>query len=195
MVIGKGSGYGTPAAIEPDWPCFDGDADLAAHIAAAGPAPCTLRGGDVLTTLGGGAGSGVSPLAYPIDLVTVRFDDGRRLHSVAHVVVRRPFWRGEFLVAMNAAWVDGLYLGPRSHPNDGLVDVTTGSLPWQQRLMARRRAATGTHLPHPRLRVARVKTFEHSFDRPIPVWIDGVRCGRTRRLSLEVAPDAGLVVV
>ncbi|NNE96223.1 MAG: hypothetical protein HKN24_09370, partial [Acidimicrobiales bacterium] len=158
-------------------------------------APCTLSGGDVLTTLGGGARPGVSPLAYPIDLVDVRLDDDRRFTSVAHVIAHNALWRGQFLVAMNAAWVGRLYLGPRSHPNDGLVDVTTGSLPWQQRLMARRRAATGSHLPHPRLRATRTAAFEYGFDRPTPVWIDGMARGRARRLSLEVIPDAGVVVV
>ncbi len=194
MVIGKGTAYGTESAIDPSWPSFDSDAALAEHITTNGTAPCTVTAGDILTTLGGGAPSGVASLAYPIDLIEV-IADGETFTAVAHVVARRRLWTGQFLVAMNAAWVDGLYLGPRSHPNDGLVDVTFGSLAWQQRFMARRRAVTGTHLPHPAMKMVRRSEYTAELDRSLPLRLDGVAKGTVRNLRIQVRPDAGVVVV
>ena len=195
MVIGKGSAYGSESEVDPSWPSFATDADLASHIATHGPAPCTITGGDVLGTLGGGAPPGVSPRAYPLDLLEVELDDGRVVVAVAHVVARRRWWSGQFLAAMNAAYVDGLYLGPRSHPNDGLVDTTIGRLGLQQRLMAKKRAATGVHLPHPDLKMTRRNCIKHSFDRATPIRIDGVPIGASVGIQVTVRPDAGLVVV
>jgi hypothetical protein len=195
MVIGKGGSYGTEADIDPTWPSLVSDSELAAHIRANGTAPCTVTSGDLLTTLGGGAPPGVRPRAYPVDLLNVDLDGVHTFVAAAHVVARRSLWAGPFFVAMNAAWVDGLYLGPRSHPNDGVVDVTSGELPLQQRWLARRRAVTGSHLPHPGLSVSRTKHISHRLDRPTMVRIDGRRTVRAIQISVSVQPDAGIVVV
>lgn len=195
MVISKGSAYGSESEIDPNWPSFSSDAELASHIRAKGRAPCTLTDGDLLATLGGGAPPGVAPRAYPVDLLRADLDRRATFFGVAHVVARRILWAGPFFVAMNAAWIGRLYLGPRSHPNDGLVDVTTGTLPFQQRWMARRRATSGTHLPHPKLSVSRKPEISYSFDRPTMVRIDGIRTKRAIQIDVSVLPDAGIVVV
>ena len=195
MVIGKGGPYGTEEEIDPTWPSLASDSALAAHIAANGKAPCTVTGGDLLATLGGGAPSGVSPRAYPVDLLRVGLDGLDTFVAVAHVVARGPLWAGQFFVAMNAAGVDGLYLGPRSHPNDGVVDVTTGKLGLQQRWLARRRAVTGSHLPHPSRSVSRTGHVSYRLDRPTMVRVDGRPTQRAIEISVRVQPDAGIVVV
>ncbi len=195
MVIGKGSSYGFESSIDPTWPTLGTDAQLARHIAEKGSDPCTITGGDLLATLGGGAPAGVSHRAYPVDLLEIELEDGSLHVAAAHVVVRRRLWAGVFLAAMNAAYVDGLYLGPRSHPNDGLVDTTVGQLGLQQRLMAKKRAITGVHLPHPGLKMTRKPEVVHSFERGTPVRVDGVLVGETTRIKVVVRPDAGLVVV
>ena len=194
MVISKGSSYGEEAHADPQRPVCDDDVALANHIERHGLQQCTVTAGDILRTLGGGAPSGVAAQAYPVDVLDVQAD-GERFVASAHVVARHRLWRGTFLAAMNAAYVEGLYLGPRSHPNDGLVDVTTGSLRWQQRIMARRRAETGTHLPHPDMKMVRRPKYEITFDQPMPLYIDGVAVGRFGWLAIEVRPDAGVVVV
>jgi hypothetical protein len=195
MVIGKGGAYGIPLEVDPSMPVLSSDPLVAAHILANGSAPCTADGGDLLRTLGGGAGRGVPTLAYPVDLLRVVLDGDVVVAGVAHVIARHFMWRGEFAAAMNAAWLGDRYLGPRAHPNDGLVDVTFGRLAWQQRLLARRRVRTGAHLPHPDLTVVRRARWEHEFSRPIPIRVDDVVVGRARCLSIQVEPDAGVIVV
>ena len=43
------------------------------------------------------------------------------------------------------------------------------------RWQARRRMATGTHLPHPAIRVTQGSTAEFDFDRPMELRLDGRR--------------------
>ncbi|MEZ5228415.1 MAG: hypothetical protein R2710_17600 [Acidimicrobiales bacterium] len=97
-------------------------------------------------------------------------------------------------MVMNAAYVGERYLGPRSHPNDDLLDVTFGALPLQQRLMASKRSRQGTHLPHPALTVVRRPVWAHDFARPTAVWIDGRRTGRCLHLEVRLVTDAFVVI-
>ena len=73
----------------------------------------------------------------------------RRHWFVAHLVARRSWWRGRVVAAMNAQWLGAWDLGPRSHPDDGLLDVTDGTLPLGDRLKARRRLPDRHPPPHP----------------------------------------------
>lgn len=78
-----------------------------------------------------GAGSGAPdrddlPVERSLGSVLV---DGRLHWFVAHLVARRSWWRGRTLAVMNAQWLGGWDLAPRSHPDDGLLDVTDGTLP------------------------------------------------------------------
>jgi diacylglycerol kinase family enzyme len=104
-------------------------------------------------------------------------------------------WFGQQVAVMNAAWLGDLNLGPKAHPNDDLLDVSEGSLPLGQLLLARKRARTGSHLPHPRITMRRVPAVQLHFNRPMPVWLDGQRTGAFRDISVRVEPDALTVVV
>jgi len=130
----------------------------------------------------------------PVDL-GVALLDGRLHVFVAHLAAHTRTWGATFLVAMNAEWLGEWDLGPRSHPNDGLLDVTEGSLGWRDRLSARRRARSASHLPHPGLRTTRVSVGTWTFERAVPVHLDGELEGRFRDVVLRVEPDALTVVV
>ncbi len=203
MVIRRGESWAENGPLARDAPVVCDDAALRGHVEQARrrgeqPGEIGLLGGDLCATLGGPCRrdrlNSAAALRAPIDVVRVE-TDGATYWFVAHLVAHRRGWRGEAAVAMNAEWLGGWKLGPRAHPNDGLVDVTSGRLRWQDRLVARRRAASGTHLPHPALRVQRRGRVELVFDRPTPVWLDGTRLGRAKRLVLTVEPDALTVVV
>ncbi len=114
---------------------------------------------------------------------------------MAHLAAHRPGWRGRFAVAMNAEWLGDLDLGPRSHPGDGLLDITEGQLGLRDRLAARRRARTGSHLPHPGLRTRRSARAELTFPSPVPVFLDGVAIGAASEVMVHLEPDALSVVV
>src|SRR5688572_24861917 len=106
-------------------------ADRADRAAGGEPPRLSVRSGDVLRTLGlGGDGAAApardQPLAHPFDLALLHLDGGRRVPFVAHAVARRRWWSGSFAVVCNVGWVGSWYVGPRAHPNDGLLDVVHG---------------------------------------------------------------------
>lgn len=208
MTIQKGDAWGEPAADLVPHLVARSDREVAelAHR-SAGAVERPVIGLDV----GGGGGRSLPDIArtlgvaarrppadrirFTFDLGYARLDGGPEVPFAAHVVARRWLWRGPFLVAMNAAFVGRWYLGPRAHPNDGLLDITDGALPAGQRLLARRRLETGAHLPHPGLSYRRRPSLDHRFERPIPVFVDGRRLGTARSVSVRVVPDRFTLVV
>lgn len=202
MTIRKGEPWGHPVdADSTDLPIATDDAALAHLVPVAPPGDSSgsashlrVARGDLHRTLGLPDDPRSEPLAYPLDLGFVRCDGGDEHPFVAHVIARHRLWIGPFVVVMNAAWVDDLYLGPRAHPNDGLLDITSGRLPISQLREARRRARAGTHLPHPALSSVRRSEWSIDLDRATPVRIDGVVVGRARRLSVRIVPDAFVLV-
>ncbi len=204
MTIRRGQAWGGQGRLRPGAPVVGNDAELRAHVERArraGPAPIEeigVLGGDLCKTLGGPGDLDrlAGDLATRVLLDVVRAElDGAPHWFVAHLVAHQPGRVGEAAVAMNAEWLGDWKLGPRAHPGDGLVDVTFGQLGWQQRLAARKRAATGTHLPHPKLRVERSATVSFTFRRATPVLLDGEHVGRFRHVALVVEPDALPVVL
>jgi diacylglycerol kinase family enzyme len=99
------------------------------------------------------------------------------------------------VVVMNATHRGDQDLGPRAHPNDGLLDVTDGQLLWAERMRARKRMRTGSHLPHPMLATSRARTIEFRFSRPAALEVDGRPVGSATEMSVRCVPDALVVVV
>jgi diacylglycerol kinase family enzyme len=96
---------------------------------------------------------------------------------------------------MNAQWYGPYDLGPRSHPDDGLLDTYDARLPLSDLPKVASRARHGAHLPHPGIGERRTRATEVSFDRPLSLELDGVMVGRFRNLAVRVEPDAIRVVV
>lgn len=159
--------------------------------------PLGLGGGDLARTFGGGQ-PGRFPgevTRAPVDLLRIEVE-GSTTWAVAHVVARRSWWCGEVFFAMNAQYLtpreQSYDVAPRSHPNDGRVDVlrVAAAMPLRARRQALQRARTGTHLPHPQLTTAQASSFTATFDRPLVVWVDGVRWTTAATLTVTVEPDA-----
>ena len=202
MTIRKGEAWGRPGPLPADGVVVANDHDAAEVIAQARregrPYPALgLVGGDLARTLGGSGGAAhlgtPEAVTFPVDLGEVLVD-GRLRFFVAHLVARNRWWTRAFVV-MNAQWVGELNLGPRAHPNDGLLDVYDAHLGLADVVKVRARARAGAHLPHPGIKERRVPAVQVGFERPMTVWLDGVRLGPARSLSVRVDPDALTVVV
>ncbi len=206
MTIRKGRPWGTEGTVPGNVPTARDDAHLAALVQdwlqqnKPGAAPFVVRvaSGDLLATVGGSPplpsrsapGEKVQGQLLPMDLGFVRLDDGLEQPFVAHVLAHARGWRGQCMVVMNCAWHGDWYLGPRAHPNDGLLDVTIGGLSLRDRMMAKNRVKSGIHLPHPNLEVRRAASLVQALERPTPVHVDGVRVGQARRIELRLVSDA-----
>ena len=120
--------------------------------------------------------------------------DGRLHVFVAHLVARTRGW-SHVVAAMNAQFVGPWVLGPRAHPNDGLLDVYQADLSLPDRLKVRARVRHGAHLPHPRIKERRTAAMQIELEHPRPVYLDGERLDEGRNLFLRVEPDALTVFV
>ena len=203
MTIRKGQDWGHHGALPSDGVIAESDAEVHRIIndarSTGRPIPTVgLIGGDLARALGstGKVARLHSDQAreVPID-IGVALVDGQPRWFVAHLVVRHRMWSGRWVVAMNAEYLGGWKMAPRAHPNDGRLDVLEGQLSFDDRLKARRRLPSGDHLPHPSIRSRQVDAFQVEFDRPTPLWLDGVPYGRVAAISVRVEPDALRCVV
>jgi hypothetical protein len=209
VTIRKGEEWGVLAVPPAGLVTVTGDAELHDLLAAGHPAgePVGLLGGDLMRTVGGSGDAARlrdgRPVPHlPIDLVRVRRDDGAVATAVAHVVARRPawqggWWRGPVTALMNAQFHGGYDVAPRSHPNDGKVDLIAASatMPVGQRRLARRRMPLGTHVPHPEITVRQLSAGEVDLGGSCHLWVDGRPWGSATALAVEVLPDAATVCV
>lgn len=209
MTIRKGRAWGgpDPAAVEVTLAGNDRELALLAHDhwRRGLPLAASVATGDLLATVGLDEPRPIGQRwRFPVDLglfhPTDEAEPEDQVPFVAHLVARRSLWRGEAAVVMNVPllttrWLGALRLGPRAHPNDGVVDITVGGLDWRQRVEAARRACTGSHLPHPDLRTARASQWRHSFAHPVPVRVDGYRFGSYQTVEVSVVPDAFELIV
>ena len=198
MPISKGSAYGVPGPVPEDVVRVRSDAEARAALEEARrdrrPFPVLgLLGGDLRHTLGGPPGGELAGVRFTVDLGEAMIGGRLRLF-VAHLVARNRLWTRAF-VAMNAQWRGRWNLGPRAHPNDGLLDTYDVRLPVSQLGPVRQRLHHGAHLPHPGIKESRTAAIQVELDRALPVYLDGERVAVTATVVVRVAPDAVEVVI
>lgn len=203
MTIERGQSWGRPGPLPADAVIAHTDAEARAVVETArraneDPPPIGLLGGDLCRTLGGTGDArrlrSDAAMTFTVDVGAVLVD-GRLHWFVAHLVARRSWWRGRVVAVMNAEWRGDWDVAPRSHPNDGMLDIVDGDLPIGDRLQARRRLRTGTHVPHPRIRTERSRAWQADFAPALDVWLDGAKVGRAKDIAVRVEPDALTVVI
>ena len=207
MVIDKGQDWGRPYAGDRPIVAAVGDADLADKVHrslsrgdGADEILFTVGTGDVAASLGFGDPSDVDRsasdrLVFPMDLGLVEAgpkagQPETTFPFAAHVVGRSNRWAWPELIVMNAPLAGELRFGPRAHLNDGVLDITTGRLPWRQARQARERARSGSHLPHPELTTVRRSEFEFTSSTALHIEVDGEPRGRWRWFRVTVVADA-----
>ena len=202
MTVTKGAAWGSREPLPADGVVVSSDAEARAVVTAARRASTAvptlgLLAGDLCRTLGGTGDEGrlrsEAAVTFPIDLGAV-LADGVLHWFLAQLVARDRFWRRAFVV-MNAQWLGSWNLGPRAHPNDGLLDVYQSRLGWADLAKVRRRLGHGAHLPHPGITERRVDALQVTLGRARPLLLDGTSVGAARTLSVRVEADALRVVV
>lgn len=190
MVIGKGLDWGSAGGLPSGFPIASSNHELRAAL-RDGIRTVGVAGGDLCRTLGG---PGRMDMSFPVDLCHVDLD-GVTDVFVAHLVARRGWWRGPLVAVMNAQFITTWDVAPRGHPNDGIVDIFEASLSFADRLKARHRLASGTHVPHPQIKQRQLATGGVDFGAALSVWLDGDPVGQFRSVRFRVEPDALTVVL
>lgn len=204
MTIRRGEAWGEAGRLREGSPVVGSDAELAAAVAGAvlagetGTVEAGLLGGDLCRTV---SGSGRrdrlatdDAQRLPVDAGVVTLDDGTPVVFVAHVLAGRRF-AGLVVAVMNAQFAGPWDVAPRSHPNDGRLDVVEARLGAGDRFKAWRRLPLGTHVPHPAISERRVAEAVVDLGARVPVRIDGRPAGRARRLTVRCVPDAFTIVI
>ena len=190
MTIRPGEEWGVPVDRPADLVLCASDAEFVRRP-AEDAVPLAVTGGDLHRSVG--AGSLRDRMQrVDVDALVVTLDDGSEHLAVAHVVLRRRWITGRVVMIMNADHLGDWYVAPRAHPNDGRFDVcdVASTMSARQRWSARARVASGTHVPHPEIASGARREGEWSFDRPVDVWVDSQRVGRSQQVSVRVLPDA-----
>jgi hypothetical protein len=189
MGLQPGQGWGEIEPTPPDLVCVQGDRELAAALSAPHSSPLQVTSGDLARTIGSHRPR--HPEApwrrVPIDQIEVTTEHGT-ITAVAHVILRRSWWRGPVVAICNSEYLGTWDIAPRAHPGDGLIDVVevAASMSARARFQAWRRVPTGTHLPHPDLRSRQVESASWEFPRPVRVIVDGHRWVRARQITVKV---------
>jgi len=202
MTVRKGEPWGQPAVCPDNVRVVSTDRDVGGwiiwHRTRDRPiGDLGVTGGDLARTCGGTGHQRPCAARVTVDAMRVSLDGNDPTWGAAHVVARRAWLRGDLAMVMNAQFYGAYDVAPRSHPNDGKVDVlrVRAEMTWRERLQARQRARTGAHVPHPHLTMRSVAECDLQFDEPLVVWVDGVRRGTARRLQVTVEPDAYAIYV
>ena len=134
--------------------------------------------------------------ATTFDLIEITFADdwktGQRVLALGYGVLRKSWWSGEIVAAMNTSFIGDWDCAPRSHPNDGKFDLLTvkSEMKPTQRLIASRRLRLGTHLPHPQISVKQLTSFEADCSAEPNLYVDNRKFVCVNQCKFRLLPDA-----
>lgn len=195
MTIRPGDAWGQPLDRHPSSTSAGDERMAIARWSTAPDEPVLLRSGSLRHAFGLSDRLDRPRLSVTCDVIRIestRHGRTRVEHALGNVVVVGRGGRPTIWLATNTGWWRRRQVAPRSHPNDGLLDVLTVAreMSWPQRVRAFSRARRGDHVPHPALRVVRSERFVIEDAGACRVWVDGTYVGRADRLRFGVIPDA-----
>jgi len=219
-VVHKGEPWERPASGPAAWHVEGDDAALAAAVREQPGARVGFRPdptSDLARALGI-ATTGDGTLELGIDALAVEADD-RELFAVNMVVVgTAPDRAGWFtsaadlrvevdgravhdgpatsVVVASGQYLRGHDVVPRGHPGDGRAEVQVYAVPRGQRAGVRSRLPQGVHVPHPDItQTAGRRVTVVAGKRPVALEVDGVPGPPATRITVEIVPEAFLIVV
>ena len=219
-MVEKGQPWERPARGPATWHVEGDDAALAAAVRDQPGARVGFRPdptSDLARALGIHS-SGEATLELAVDALRVTADE-RELFAVNMVVVGTPPDRtGWFtgapdlrvevdgrvahdgpattVVVASGQYLRGNDVVPRGHPGDGRAEVQVYAVARGQRSGVRSRLPQGVHLPHPDLTQTSGRRVVVVADRrPVALEVDGVPGPPATRITVEIVPEAFLIVV
>ena len=100
------------------------------------------------------------------------------------------------VVVANGQYLRGRDVVPRGHPGDGRAEIQVYAVARGQRAGVRSRLANGEHLPHPDIAQTTGQHIEiHAEGGPIALEVDGCATPPAARVTLDVVPEAFVLVI
>jgi hypothetical protein len=200
MTIERGVAWGKTVQVP------DNIVSVATDSALADCSPAdfiSLLGGDLFQSLGSPhpVRTGSERTLVNIDALECQLEvsgTNQKLLAASSVVIGSWWSRAEFVCITNGGMLNGLDLTPRAHPNDGKWDVLAiqKSMNLKQRILARRRSKTGSHIPHPDISITRMAEMSfHRAHKRQKLVIDGVPQPQWSSVHCHVVPDYWQVVL
>ena len=213
MTIRKFGSYGTPVSRPPMLNVLRSDLEIAQHyVSGDTAAACTLTNGSIAQSLGISSEINIDDPLHDQQMTLVNIDllqidyrttalsnansststsTSSRVVVAGTLALQHRTQLSTCLILSNSGILRGRDVLPRAHPNDGFVDVleVDPKITVRQRVTAWRRSATGSHLPHPSIRVSRSIDFQWS-GRPAQMIADGVTYKGVVWLQCAVLADA-----
>jgi diacylglycerol kinase family enzyme len=143
---------------------------------------------------------GDQAIRLPIDMMKIEIFTraNSRIQYFAASHVSSGHWLShDFVVITNTGRCGSYDIAPRAHPNDGTLDMMklNTEMKLQQRVLARHRARTGTHVPHPSINVSRHSTIDLVRHKRARLCLDGVDIKDWKSASITVLADACYIYV
>lgn len=193
-MIRPGEEWGSPAESPPDLEISGDDAALARAVAGAPgalirfhPSPTSDLARAVGLAPGEPAGTALPLDALELGDLTLACnmcifgtppDRLRRSSPSIELEIQlddRPWFNGRATTVVIAVgqFLRGLDVVPRGHPGDGRAEIQVYELAKRERRQMRARLATGTHVPHPRIRQRTARTIGLRASPDAPSEVDG----------------------
>lgn len=197
MTIRAGEPWGSQSVVGDDVvTCLD-DAEL-----ARSSGDCIVVGGDLWQALGcpPPPQKGRPCTRVSVDVLICTVDTGAEIlvvRAASHVRVGSWLRRGRFVCVTNAGFVDRRNIAPRAHPNDGtlhLLELDPG-MAWRERVIARHRSLSGTHVPHPDITLATRTEWGTTRTGSEDLVIDNKTIRRWKSVTVTIDPDALSVLI
>jgi hypothetical protein len=213
MTIRKFGSFGTSVSRPPMLNVLRSDLEIAQHYVSGDiAAPCTLTNGSIAQSLGISSEISIDDPLHDQQMTLVNIDllqidyrtttstnlssnsctsTSSRVVVAGTLVIQHRTRLSTCLILSNSGILHARDVLPRAHPNDGFVDVleVDPKISTRQRAIAWHRSATGSHLPHPDIRVSRSIDFQWSGS-PAQMIADGVTYKGVVWLQCTVLADA-----
>ena len=213
MTIRKFGSYGSSVSRPPMLNVLRSDLEISQHyVSGDTAAPCTLTNGSIAQSLGISSEISIDDPLHNQQMTLVNIDllqidyrtttstnlssnsctsTSSRVVVAGTLVIQHRTQLSTCLILSNSGILYARDVLPRAHPNDGFVDVleVDPKISIRQRAIAWRRSATGSHLPHPDIRVSRSIDFQWSGS-PAQMIADGVTYKGVVWLQCTVLADA-----
>ena len=178
-------------------PTAKSDKEIITHF-SNGHSIIRLEAGNMCKTLGGKKPTDLTDYSIgticDVDLGSVRVN-GKSIYFASHCSIRGHRFTTKGAMVMNAQWHKSRRVAVRAHPSDGKLDVVFSDLKLGQYLIAAKRSKSGSHIPHPDIRVKKVQNHTMAYPHPMRIYADGVFVGMESTIELGIAHRAIKVVV